>query len=78
MPPENKLRDLQLESDGLTIEQAELPNLPATMAMVMNDPRRSLKVQPYQHWLEKSLETDTIVVDKETLRIKVTDNGKQK
>jgi len=62
---------LTLPPGGVTVEKAELPDLPATKALVLQDMKRTLRTQPYQHWLEKSLETGTVVVDEEVLSITV-------
>jgi hypothetical protein len=62
---------LTLPPRGVAVEQAELPGLPATKALVLQNAKRTLKIQPYQHWIEKSLETGTIIVDKKVMRITV-------
>jgi hypothetical protein len=62
---------LALPPGGVTVEEAELPDLPATKALVLQNVKRALKAQPYQHWLENSLETGTIVIDKKVLNITV-------
>jgi hypothetical protein len=53
------------------VEAAELPDLPATKALVLQNVKRVMRTQPYQHWLENSLETGTIVIDKKVLYITV-------
>jgi hypothetical protein len=62
---------LALQPGGVTVENAELPDLPATKALVLQNMKRTLRTQPYQHWFEKSLETDTVIVDEEVLSITV-------
>jgi hypothetical protein len=62
---------LVLPPGGVTVEQAELPDLPATKALILQNTKRALKIQPYQHWLERSLKTGTIIIDKKVLRITV-------
>jgi hypothetical protein len=62
---------LALPPGGVTVEEAEMPDLPATKALVLQNAKRALKTQPYQHWLENSLETGTIVIDKKVLQITV-------
>jgi hypothetical protein len=62
---------LALPSRGVTVEKAELPDLPATKALVLQDGKRALKIQPYSHWIEKSLKTGTVVIDNKTLNITV-------
>ncbi len=62
---------LVLPSGGVAVEKAELPDLPATKALVLGDTKRTLIIQPYRHWLEKSFRTGTIVMDKKVMRITV-------
>jgi hypothetical protein len=62
---------LALPAGGITLERAELPDLPGTKALVLLDPKRTLKTQPYQHWVEKSFNTGTITLDKKIMRITV-------
>lgn len=62
---------LVVPSGGVTVEKAELPDLPATKALVLQDAKRALKIQPYSHWVEKSLKTNTIVIDKKVMLITV-------
>lgn len=60
---------LVLPPSGIAVERSELPDLPATKTLIMQDATRTLKIQPYPQWVEKSLRTGTIVADKETMRI---------
>jgi hypothetical protein len=62
---------LTLPPGGVTVEKSELPDLPATKALVLQNMKRTLRTQPYQHWLEKSLETGTIIVDEKVLSVTV-------
>ncbi|OHB61291.1 MAG: hypothetical protein A2167_00615 [Planctomycetes bacterium RBG_13_46_10] len=63
---------LVLPPGGIAVERAELPDLPATKTLIMQDATRSLKIQPYPIWLEKSLRTGTIIVtDRKTMHITV-------
>jgi hypothetical protein len=62
---------LSLPPGGVTVERAELPDLPATKALILQDAKRALRIQPYRHWLQKSIETGAIVGDKKTVRITV-------
>ena len=62
---------LVLPSGGVAVAKAKLPDLPPTKALVLGDAKRTLKPRPYAHWLEKSFQTDTIVVDKQTMNITV-------
>jgi len=56
---------------GVTVEKAELPDLPATKALVLQDSKRPLSTQPYPHWLEKTADTGTIIIDQKVMRITV-------
>jgi hypothetical protein len=60
---------LALPSGGLTIEKAELPDLPPTKAMVLQSAKRTLRVQPYRQWLEKRFPLDVVVNDKKSMFI---------
>lgn len=62
---------LVLPPSGVALEKSELPDLPATKAMILQDAKRTLRIQPYQHWVEKSIQTGTVVADKKVLRITV-------
>ncbi|MFZ2146998.1 MAG: SpoIVB peptidase S55 domain-containing protein [Sedimentisphaerales bacterium] len=62
---------LALPPGGVTLEQAELPDLPGTRALVLQNAQRALKIQPYPHWIERSLETGTVVIDKKVMKITV-------
>ncbi|MHC4264935.1 MAG: SpoIVB peptidase S55 domain-containing protein [Planctomycetota bacterium] len=60
---------LVLRPDGVTMQKAELPDLPDTKVLILQSPKRTLQAQPYMHWLEKSFNTGTIVIDKQTMNI---------
>ncbi len=62
---------LVLPAGGIVVEKAELPDLPATKALVLQDGKRMLRTQPYSHWLEQAVETGTVVIDKKVMRITV-------
>ncbi|UCG49986.1 MAG: hypothetical protein JSU94_09405 [Phycisphaerales bacterium] len=62
---------LVLPPGGIAVEKSELPDLPPTKALVLQDAKRMIRSQPYQHWLEKSVDTNTIVIDKKTAVITV-------
>jgi hypothetical protein len=62
---------LLLPPGGLAVEKAELPDLPATKALVLADPKRTLKTQPYPNWIQKEIDTDTVTIDSKTLQITV-------
>lgn len=62
---------LVLPSSGVAVERAELPDLPATKILVLGDAKRTLRAQPYSHWLEKALRVGTVVSDKKVMHITV-------
>jgi len=62
---------LVLPPRGVAVEQAELPDLPETKALVLQNAKRALKIQPYQHWIKRSVETGTVIIDKKVMRITV-------
>jgi hypothetical protein len=62
---------LSLPSGGIALEQAELPDLPATRTLILQNTKRALQVRPYQHWIEKSLDTGTVIIDKKAIKITV-------
>ncbi len=62
---------LVLPSRGVAVEQAELPDLPATKALVLQNAKRALRIQPYRYWVEKSVETGTVIIDKKVMSIMV-------
>jgi hypothetical protein len=62
---------LALPSGGVIIETAELPDLPATKVLLLQDTKRAMRIRPYSHWLERNLETGTVVIDKRVLQITV-------
>ena len=62
---------LALPAGGVTLEKAELPDLPATKALILQNAKRTLKTQPYHHWEERSFDTGTVIIDKQVLQITV-------
>lgn len=62
---------LVLPPGGVTVEGAELPDLPATKALVLQDPKRTLTAQPYRHWAERNFRTGTVVLDSKTIPVQV-------
>jgi len=62
---------LALPPGGVTIEKAELPDLPDTKTLILQSAKRTLRTQLYPHWLEKKLESGTVIIDKKTMHITV-------
>jgi hypothetical protein len=64
---------LVLPPSGIVLEKAELSDLPATKAVVLYDAKRSLTVQPRQNWIESSLKTGLLTIDRKNVQITVED-----
>lgn len=62
---------LTLPPNGITLQTAELPDLPGTKAVILQNSKRALRVQPYPHWIEKTIETGTVIGDKAAVAIEV-------
>ena len=62
---------LVLPPSGITLERAELPSLPGTKALILQSDKRAMPIQPYPRWIEKTVETGTMIVDKEIVPITV-------
>jgi len=62
---------LILPPEGIAIDKAELPGLPETKSMILQGNKWAIPAQPYPQWIEKVVETGTIVADKETVPITV-------
>jgi hypothetical protein len=62
---------LVLPAHGVTVEKAELPDLPATKALLLQNTKRALRIQPYQRWIEKRTDADAIITDKKVMQITV-------
>ncbi|MDH7599373.1 MAG: hypothetical protein QHH07_07030, partial [Sedimentisphaerales bacterium] len=60
---------LELQQGGIAIERHELPDLPATKALILDAATRTIPVEPMRAWVESSVDTDTITEDKETIKI---------
>jgi hypothetical protein len=62
---------LLLPPGGITLGKAELPDLPGTKALVLQNAKRPLTALPYAHWIEKTVDTGTVIADKEMVPITV-------
>jgi hypothetical protein len=60
-----------LGESGIALEKAELPDLPLTRALVLTDAKRTLRAQPYRHWLEQSMQTPGVIVGAQKIKITV-------
>jgi hypothetical protein len=65
---------LILPDGGIAIESAELPQLPLSKTLLLNDQKRSMMTKPATQWLEKIIPVDTIVLDSRSLDIVVEEN----
>jgi hypothetical protein len=62
---------LTLPAGGITIEKSELPQLPMTKTMLLNNEKRSMSAQPASEWLGQTIPVDTIVLDSRSFTITV-------
>jgi hypothetical protein len=62
---------LILPGGGVALENAELPGLPATKALVLGDATRAAKMQVYPGWLEKKVRTGFVLVDQQVMNVTV-------
>ncbi len=64
---------LVLPSSGITLEKAELPDLPATKTIILQDKKRGINVRPYQNWIEKKIDIDSVVANQKVMKITVVE-----
>ena len=62
---------LVLPSGGVSLENAELPELPATKAMVLGDAKRAIAMQVFPGWIDKSVRTGAVIIDGKVMNITV-------
>ncbi len=62
---------LVLPPKGIVLEKAELPDLPETKAIILQNDGRAMKALPHPRWIEKTVETGTVIADKEVVPIVV-------
>lgn len=62
---------LVLPEGGVAIENAELPDLPATKALVLGDATRAAKMQVYPGWLEKKIRTGFVLAGQQVMGVTV-------
>jgi len=60
-----------LPGGGVAIESAELPELPATKALVLGDSSRAVTMQAYPGWIDKSIRTGSVIIDRKIMNITV-------
>ncbi len=62
---------MALPSSGVVIKRAELPDLPATKALLLSDEKRTIPMQKYQRWIENSIDVGLVVVGSQQIKITV-------
>ena len=62
---------LVLPRPGISLNRAELVDLPASKAIVFADSKRTLQPGSLRKWFEQSINPQTIVIDEKVLRIRV-------
>jgi hypothetical protein len=62
---------LVLAPGGIVLDGAELPDLPGTKGLLLQNARRPQAVQVYPHWIEETVETNTVVADKAVVPVVV-------
>jgi hypothetical protein len=62
---------LVLPPRGIAVEKAELPDLPATKALILQDAKRTLRSRPFLRWVEETTKTGTVVIDAKKMQITI-------
>jgi hypothetical protein len=62
---------LVLPAEGVAIEKAELPDLPATKVLLLQDSKRAFRSQPHPNWFEESVVTGTVIIDERVMQLTV-------
>ena len=62
---------MTLPPGGITMRRNQLPHLPATKALLMQDAKRTTTATPYQHWIEKEVYSPYIISGEKTVEITV-------
>ena len=63
---------LVLPPDGITLEQGRAAQVcPRTKALILQSEKRAVAAMPYPRWIEKTVETGTVIADKEMVAITV-------
>ena len=62
---------LILPPEGIAIDRAELPSLPETKSLILQSNKWAMPAQPYPQWIEKVVETGTVIGDKGMVSITV-------
>jgi hypothetical protein len=62
---------LTLQPGTVVLEKAELPELPATKALVLGDAKRAIKMQMVPSYIDEKVRTGAIVIDSRVMNVKV-------
>ncbi len=65
---------LTLPAGGIAIETAQLPELPLSKTLLLNDEKRTMLAKPAAQWLEEIIPVDTIVLDSKSIDITIQEN----
>ncbi|MFH1369797.1 MAG: hypothetical protein ABII09_00690 [Planctomycetota bacterium] len=62
---------LVLQAGGVVLENAELPDLPATKALVLGNSSRAVTMKMFPGWIDKNVRTGGVIIDKKVMNIMV-------
>jgi hypothetical protein len=62
---------LELPPSGVAVENTEFPDLPASKAVVLKSPKRTVQISPYVPRQETVIKTDTIILNQYSAKITV-------
>ncbi|MCD4830387.1 MAG: hypothetical protein K8R02_01105 [Anaerohalosphaeraceae bacterium] len=62
---------LPLPAGGVAIESSELPDLPTSKGLLLVNGKRASQTLAVPKWIEKTIETDTIIIDQREIKITV-------
>jgi hypothetical protein len=62
---------LVLPAGGVSLERAELPELPATKALVLGDATRAVKIQVYPGWIDRKIRTGSVIMEQRIMNVTV-------
>jgi hypothetical protein len=66
---------LTLPAGGITIDKSELPRLPLTKTLLLNNDKRSTSAQPTSDWLQQTIPVGSDVLDSRSFTITVEKKG---
>ena len=62
---------LVLQAGGVTLENVEMPDLPASKALVLGDASRAVTMRVFPGWIDKSARTGGVIIDKKIMNVTV-------